>query len=310
MTRLQLSLLGPWQLRLADKLVTQFPTAKVQALLVYLAVEASVAHARAALVGLFWADYSADSARQNLRKTLHRLRQTIPPDYLITTNQTIQFNLASDYQLDVAVFTRLLTDCRRHPHADLLTCAVCIERLQQAVALYRGDFLAHFFVEESSAFEEWAFLKREWLRREALAALYGLATYHERQGEYDCAYRYAWRQVELDPLREEAHQQLMRVLAFSGQRNEALAQYATCRRLLTAELAVEPGPTTIDLYKQICAGKLEPIPRWQSDRIYLAKVPSIQPVTLKRQALSPLPSENALAPPAALIHLLAVLTTE
>ena len=197
MASLQLSLLGPWQLCLADKLVTQFPTAKVRALLVYLAVEAQTAHALDMLVGLFWADYSDDRARQNLRKTLQRLRQMIPPDYLLTTNQTIQFNPASDYQLDVAAFTRLLTICRQHPHADLWTCAACIDRLQRAVALYRGDFLAHFFVEESPAFEEWVFWKREWLRREALGALSGLATYHEGQGESDRAYRYAWRRWNL-----------------------------------------------------------------------------------------------------------------
>jgi DNA-binding SARP family transcriptional activator len=168
MSNLQISLLGPAQVRLTSQPALRFPTAKIQALFVYLVVEATTVHVRDTLSGFFWPDYTAASAHQNLRKTLQRLRQTIPPDYLLTTNQTVQFNTASDYQLDVADFIRLLTACRRHPHADGVTCTACIARLEQAVALYRGDFLAHFFVEESPAFEEWLCLKREWLRHEAL----------------------------------------------------------------------------------------------------------------------------------------------
>lgn len=60
--------------------VTHFPTTKVQALLAYLAVEVQSAHTRDALLGLFWAEYSTPSARQNLRKTLQRLRRLIYRD--------------------------------------------------------------------------------------------------------------------------------------------------------------------------------------------------------------------------------------
>jgi predicted ATPase len=241
MPNLQLALLGPWQMHVAGQPVTHFPTTKVQALLAYLSVEAQSAHTRDALLGLFWAEYRADSARQNLRKTLQRLRQILPASYLQATSQTIQFDPASDYHLDVTAFIRLVAACRHQPLAVPLACSACIDQLHQAVDLYRGDFLAHFFVEGSPAFEEWLLLKREWLRREALGALQQLTAHHQRQGAYDRAYTYAWRQLELDPLREEAHQQLMSILALRGQRSEALAQYETCRRILADELAVEPS---------------------------------------------------------------------
>src|SRR5262245_26186632 len=87
---LQLSLLGPYQVRLADTLETRFPTVKVQALLAYLAVEAQTSHTRDTLIGLFWPEHTTESARQNLRQTLFRLRQTIPPEYFRITNQTVQ----------------------------------------------------------------------------------------------------------------------------------------------------------------------------------------------------------------------------
>ena len=68
--------------------------------------------------------------------------------------------------------------------------------------------------------------------------------------------RHAWRQVELDPWREEAHLQVMRLLALDGQRGASLAQYEACRRLLRDELGVEPSAETTELYEAIRKGEL------------------------------------------------------
>jgi predicted ATPase len=68
--------------------------------------------------------------------------------------------------------------------------------------------------------------------------------------------QYATRQLELDPWREEAHRQLMRALALSGQRSAALAQYEACRRVLAKELGVEPAAETNALFEQIKVGAL------------------------------------------------------
>jgi predicted ATPase/uncharacterized protein HemY len=48
----------------------------------------------------------------------------------------------------------------------------------------------------------------------------------------------------------------MRVLALGGQRSAALRQYETCRRILEAELGVEPMEETTTLYEQIQTGTL------------------------------------------------------
>ncbi|MFL7810020.1 MAG: tetratricopeptide repeat protein, partial [Anaerolineae bacterium] len=63
------------------------------------------------------------------------------------------------------------------------------------------------------------------------------------------------RQVQMDPWREEAHRQLMHLLALTGQRSAALAQYEACRRALADELAVEPTAETQALYQTILAEK-------------------------------------------------------
>jgi hypothetical protein len=123
--------------------------------------------------------------------------------------------------------------------------------------LYRGSFLEGFSVGDSPAFEEWALFTREQIARQVSSALHGLAASYEQRGQYEQAQSCAWRQVELEPWDEAAHQQLMRTLALSGQRSAALAQYETCRRLLAEELGVEPGKETTRLYEQIRNGKLK-----------------------------------------------------
>ena len=238
MAHLSLSLLGPFQVTLDGQPVTGFKSNKVRALLAYLAVEADRPHRREVLAGLLWPDWPDRDALNNLRYALSNLRRVIgdrtaEPPFLLITRDTLQFNVASDYWLDVTAFTEMVEVDKTHPSA--------IDQLQQAVALYRGSFLEGFSVGDSPAFEEWALFTRERLGRQMSSALHRLSATYEQQGEYEKAQACAWRQVELEPWDEAAHQQLMRTLALSGQRSAALAQYETCRRLLAEELGVEPA---------------------------------------------------------------------
>jgi predicted ATPase/Tfp pilus assembly protein PilF len=262
MVKLTISLLGSFQVTLDGEPVTGFTTDKARALLAYLVVEAAHPHRRDALAGLLWPDQPQRKARQNLRQALSHLRQALgdrdrATPLLLVCRETVQFNAASDHWLDVAVFTDLVETCWAHRHRRLETCLPCLRRLERMAALYRRNFLEQFFLSDSDLFEEWALLQREWLHREAVEALSHLADYYERRGEVERARHYAWRQVELEPWREEAHRQLMRLLALDGQRSAALAQYETCRRVLAEELGVEPTDETIALYGRIRASEPE-----------------------------------------------------
>jgi len=262
MPQLALSFLGPFQVMLDGEPITGFATDKTRALLAYLAVEAEYPHRRDTLAGLLWPDYPHRKARHGLRQALSHLRQTLGDrddvPFLLVSRETIQFNPHCDHWLDAAAFATLAEECRTHLHRHRETCLPCLQRMERMVELYRGDFLAHFFLSDSSSFEEWATLKREWLRREVARALSLLTHRHERRGEYERARRYARRQVELEPWREEVHRQLMRLLALDGQRSAALAQYETCRQALAEELGVEPTDETTRLYEQIRAGEISP----------------------------------------------------
>jgi len=248
MAHLSLSLLGPFQVTLGGEPVTGFKSNKVRALLAYLAVEADRPHRREVLAGLLWPDWPDRDALSNLRRVIgDRARaggRDAEPPFLLITRDTLQFNTASDYWLDVTAFMDL-TGLRD------------LSGLEEAVALYRGSFLEGFSVGDSPAFEEWALFTREQIARQVSSALHGLATTYEQHGQYQQAQSCAWRQVELEPWDEAAHRQLMRTLALSGQRGAALAQYETCRRLLAEELGVEPAAETTRLYEQIRDGTLD-----------------------------------------------------
>ena len=270
MTRLTIRLLGPFHVTLDGEPITNFESNKVRALLACLAMEPHHPHSRETLAGLLWPDHPERTARHNLRQALSNLRQAIgdraasgdrdvDPPFLCITRGTVQLNPDSDYQLDASQFDALVTTSEAHAHTRLETCKPCIRRLEQTVELYRGEFLAGLYVGDSLSFEEWALLRRERFHRLALDNLYHLANHYERCRDYNRARRYARRQVELEPWREEAHRQLMRLLARSGQRSAALAQYERCRRILAEELGIEPGEETRALYERIrAAGDASP----------------------------------------------------
>jgi predicted ATPase len=275
MAHLTLALLGPLQIVLDGRSISGFAYSKARALLVYLAVESDRPHPREALVTLLWPDLPEQAARTNLRQALASLREAIgdttaATPFLLITRDALQFNPASDHTLDIHGFEGLLAACRTHRHRRLERCRSCLARLAQAAALYRGDFLAEFSLAGSVAFEEWEVLQREQLHQRALEALSLLAAYHERLGADEPARQYAQRQIELDPWREEAHRQLMRLLARAGQRSAALAQFEACRRVLADALGVQPTAETQALYEQIRAGTaMPPVPEAARSRVPL-----------------------------------------
>ena len=268
MPHLTLSLLGGFEALLDGQPITAFDTDKTRALLAYLAVEAGHAHRRAELAGLLWPDLPEKKAAHNLSQTLLRLRRALREDvppvhaarqpFVLCTSQEIRFNPLSDYQLDVARFEELLKARQEHQHVHAPTCHVCLQWLQQAAALYRGDLLAGFSLRDSMPFEEWLLLEQESLHGQALAALAQLAGYYEQHGVHEQVLHHARQLAALEPWHEQAQLQLMRAFALSGQAATALDQYEFYRRTLAAEFGIEPSAEATALYRQIQTGAIRP----------------------------------------------------
>lgn len=259
MGRLSLSLLGSFEAVIAGHPVQGFRSQKVRALLAYLAAEPDQPQPRQLLSGLLWPDLPDATARTNLRTALWNLRtlcdhqEPSSPLFLVTTD-TVQFNRAAGARVDLQLFLDWTAD-RELLQPGGMNWPV-VARLEEAVSLYRGPFLEGFFV-DSAPFEEWILLRQEQTAQRLLRALRYLAAAYEESGDYEVALAHSQRQLEANPWEEEAHQRAMRLLALSGRRGAALAQYETCRRVLREELGVEPVAATQALAATIREGQLE-----------------------------------------------------
>ena len=147
--------------------------------------------------------------------------------------------------LDVAEFTGHLSACRDHHPDGLSLCESCRERLQLAVALYKGEFLAGFSLQGCLDFDLWQVITQEACHYAAIEALSRLCQYYESKQHYAPVAEYARREIELEPWRESAHRRRMRALALSGQTGEALLQYETCREILAREFGILPSRETV-----------------------------------------------------------------
>lgn len=265
MARLKLYLLGSFRATLDDTPLAGLHSHKGRGLLAYLATQPGDSHQRETLATLLWGEHTEQAARLSLRVELHNLRKALesarPADgglaYLITSRQQAQLHTSPDMcWVDAREFDALLAACAAHAHHAITRCPACIERLTQAVALYRGDFLADLTLSDSPAFDAWRTVQQEHYHRAVLQALEQIADYHVTQGNYLTAQAAAQRQLELEPWREEAHRQLMRSRALAGERNAALAQYQVAQRIVAAELGATVDAQTYALHAEILSGAL------------------------------------------------------
>ena len=248
-------LLGPMHVVVDDITVdASFRTKKERGLLAYLVVEAHKQHRREALSEMFWPGRPEGYARTNLRQALLGLRRVLGEEALNGGDEYISYGLGQSTRLDTQRFATLIQYTQTHPHRSLISCEICVGNLEEAVGLYRGEFLEDVLLPDSHSFQEWVVFHREQFFRLLLEAFLSLSNYYQAQGDYETAHYYAWQYVNSAPLEEAAHRQLIRLLALSGRRSAALEQFQTVREILARELGVEPSPETKALYEKIRSG--------------------------------------------------------
>ncbi len=228
---LQIRLLGSLNLIWDDKPLAIPGSPTIRSLLAYLIFNHNHPIARDRLLGMFWPERSDSQARRALSNALWRIRQTLGPAgvRLAAEPNCITFILNPHDELDIVAF------------ADKT-----INEPDQAVAFYQGDFM-------EECYDDWAILERERLNELYLGTLERLINFQKQQGRYDQAIAYALRLVAADPLRETAHQDLMRLYHLVGRPQAALEQYTKLCELLSIELGVTPMPATAALYDEIKA---------------------------------------------------------
>ncbi len=243
MTELTLALLGPPVVQ-RNGIPVSFDTRKAIALLALLAVTGRE-HSREQLADLLWPEADSAKGRASLRRTLSVTAAAVG-DGLTISRTAVSVN-PDAVRVDVRDFETLVA----RPDA---------ASLDQAVQLYRGDFLTGFVLRGCPDFEEWQTSVAEELRQSLARGLQRLVAACIADGELERAAGHARRWLQLDPLHEPAHQAIIRLHGWTGQRTAAMRQYRSLVRVLDRELAVRPLPETTQLYDDVRAGRLGPPP--------------------------------------------------
>ena len=245
MSRLVLSFLGPPLVEL-DGVPIVLKLRKAMALLAYVAVTDG-RRGRDELAEMLFARQDRDRGRSNLRQALSLLRDAIG-DHIGADKEAVWLPDSPHLRVDVRAFRELLAVERGAENAD---------RLAEAAALFRGEFMAGFFLKDSPGFEQWQESQRDDVRRARASLLQRLADHHAARGEWTAAIDRARQRLALDPLDESSHRGLIGLLARSGGRSAALRQYERCRELLRKNLGEHPDPGTEELHRQVLAGSVD-----------------------------------------------------
>ena len=239
---LEVRLLGTFELREEGRAL-DVPSRPAQSLFAYLILNAGSTHRRERLAGLLWPASTEETARNNLRQALWRLRKALPapaeggPEFLLADSFTIGFHPQARCWLDVSVIEETPGP------------TWSADRLIQAVEVYRGELLPGFY-------EDWVVLERERLRGLADSRLHLLLDRLQEEERWPEAVKWAEHWVAGGEVPEPAYRALMLAHHRLGDVAAATAAYQRCVQALQAELSVEPSEQTSDLYAQISSGTL------------------------------------------------------
>jgi DNA-binding SARP family transcriptional activator len=150
---LEIFTLGGLIVQLGGELVKGFASRKAAALLAYVACTGHH-QSRELLADLLWDGVSQERAMGNLRVVLYSLRKHLAP-YLTITRDTVSLKRGTPVWLDVTALEEQLK----------------AGQIDGALALYRGDFMAGFFVRGARRFDDWVTVERERVHQRVLDAL-------------------------------------------------------------------------------------------------------------------------------------------
>ncbi len=243
---LQIQFLGTPVISSADSTIVEFTQAPVVLrLFAFLVMHRQQPQQRSLVAGTFWPDVAEERARRNLNNVFWRLRTLLPnaDHFFVCDKQTIQFTLPANVWLYVVAFdqatqTRARLSANR-PQTGQVTPA-CLAEFEQALALYRGDFL-------TGIDDEWCLMHRTQWRERYINTLEKFVEYCQTCGELARALPEAQQLVALEPDRESVHQHLIELYMGLEQPVAARTQFEQYEQRWRTELCLPLSAAMLQL---------------------------------------------------------------
>jgi predicted ATPase/DNA-binding SARP family transcriptional activator len=262
MVMLEVRLLGTFEIKYKKKSIS-ISSRPSQSLFAYLLLRAGTSHRREKLAGMLWPDSLEETARDNLRHSLWRIRKALPAtpkaQYLLTDDLSIAFNASSEYWLDAAELEKL----RENTSAG---------ELISVLSEYQGELLSGFY-------DEWVELEREHLSSIFEHHMARLLSLLKAENRWLDVLDWAERWIKLGKKPEPAFQALMSAHAAKGDMSKVAATYERYVKSLR-EFGIEPSKQTKELYENLKSGKDIPKPMLISTKLIAKEISSNIPVPL------------------------------
>lgn len=232
-------MLGDFRLLQAGQRLAIRSGGKTEALLCYLGLHYGAAVPRSTLINALWPASDPALGALSLNSLIYHLHKLTGkgqggPALVVHDDGQYRLNIEAGVGVDAACFESLAEFGEQQArNGDPGTAVAAYAR---AVEIYRGDLCVATNVQ--------ALLVRERLRSRCLTLLAQIADHHYSMGDYTACLRVAWRLLEEDPCREDAHRLVMCCYVKRGERAAALRHYQTCVEILRIEIDVEPEPAT------------------------------------------------------------------
>lgn len=186
------------------------------------------------VIGTFWPESDSGRARNALRQTISFVRSCLGERALVNVGPQ---GLAVDSAIDCdAVKFESLLDSRR---------------AEDALQLYRGEFLPGFHIGGAQGFTDWLDARRTGLSQRAAKAAWDLSAQHEESGDSAGAAFWGKRALSLSPFSESEVQRLLRLLDRVGDLAGALRAFNGLQLTLREEFGANPSAETTELAARI-----------------------------------------------------------
>src|SRR5215203_2467731 len=209
------------------------------------------------LMGWLWPDSNLKKARWSLNSAIHGLRKLLgrcpsssgsgggvgSVNYIVLEEGYYRLSPEVRVATDIEDFDERYERGRRLERVGRAEEAA--RAYEEAVALYRGDYLLE------DLYEDWTMVERERLSNAHVEMLDRLAVYYMERGQLRDSVRACYEVLEKDRCHEDSHRLLMSCYVGLGQRGRALRQYRLCERILSQEYGTTPSPEIQDLYRSI-----------------------------------------------------------